>query len=696
MNQPTPDGQSPALPQLPESDTDENLFVLNFATRLLLGINHRDELLRVAIETFADFGHSERLTFYALSEQKQTATLEAAWYRRPLDIGKQTFALSENPPFKALFNKTPQTLHGHIENEILKPGAGSAPCAILAFPVIAEGGKMVGSMLLHLDHPLSFGEWQHLRVLASVFAIAIENLRLIHFTTRSTEARYRAIVDNSIDLICRFVADGSITFVNETFCRFFDQPESRFLQKPFHLETCETDRDSFNEVWASLSPDMASREIRCRVLPTPGSERWMHWVFRPVLDDDGTFIEYQAVGRDITLPMRAEEERRAIESKMVEAQKLESLGILAGGVAHDFNNLLATVLGNIDLSLEMPGVPESVLECLREAKTATITASKLSQQMLTYAGHQIMRPKPVNLNEALQSLQHLWESNLPSNVSLSFSFADDLPDIHADTAQVHQVLLNIISNAEESFDENGGTIKVSTGYTTLTKDDLQPMKCDPGTPAGPFVYVTVADTGCGIAPDMLPQIFEPFYSSKFIGRGLGLAAAYGIVRAHDGAIRLESQPGAGTRFTVYFPLSRAQTPRTQSSAGGQHVGAPKTQYHILVVEDEPAVRKVLEYVLTRASHTVDVAIDGLDGLEQFQANPQIYDAVLMDIKMPRMNGDKAFHEIKKIRPELPIIVLTGYAEESVIASFHPGEPAAFLQKPFEVQHLLSALKHVLG
>jgi len=679
--------------ELPESRSDENLFVLNFATRLLLGINHRDELLKVAIETFADFGQSERLTFYALSEQNQTAQPEAVWHHQFKPLPPETISAQQEPGINVLFDKTVQLLMGRVENDVLRPDAEHGTVTLLAFPIIAEGGKNIGNMLLQMDKQPTFEQFQHLRVLASLFAIAIENLRLIHFTTRSTEARYRAIVENSPDLICRFIENGTITFVNETFCRFFDRNESDILHTPFSLETHEEDRASFHDCWTSLSPTMAAREIQCRVRPQPDKERYMHWTFRPVLDDDGTFIEYQTIGRDITLQKRAAEEQRAIKDKMVEAQKLESLGILAGGVAHDFNNLLATVLGNTDLAIESPGVPEEVRGYLGEAKAHILMASKLSQQMLIYAGHQIVRPKPLSLNDAILALRQLWQSNLPPNVNLSFALTPHLPDIHADTPQLHQVLMNIISNAQESFGDDGGSIHVSTGLADLTKPDLRPMKCNPDTPAGPYLYVRVEDTGCGIPADSLSQIFEPFFSSKFIGRGLGLAAAYGIMLAHNGAIDVKSAPGKGSRFTVYFPVPKPGAKPALRS--GPKTKASPTGRRILVVEDEPAVRKVLEYVLKRTHYDVQLAIDGQDALDQFWESPDAFAAVLMDMKMPRLSGEKAFAEIKKIRADVPVIILTGYAEESVMESFQNGEPAAFLQKPFEVQHLVDTLQHVL-
>jgi two-component system, cell cycle sensor histidine kinase and response regulator CckA len=383
-----------------------------------------------------------------------------------------------------------------------------------------------------------------------------------------------------------------------------------------------------------------------------------------------------------------------LEEKMLEAQKMESLGMMAGGIAHDFNNLLATVLGNMELALEAPDLPEDVATCLEESKKATLKAAELSREMLLYAGQHPMQLRPLDLNESVRQIHHIVESNLCRNTQILYELEPDPPFVCADPAQIHQVLVNLISNADESLDGRPGTVTLSTGIARLEEPMLDDVLADASLAAGDYAFIRVADTGGGMDPKIMRQIFEPFFSSKFIGRGLGLAAVRGIIRAHRGAIHVTSRPGEGSVFTLYFPVHgpRTETAAVEPPARKQDAGGSN---RILVVDDEEGVRQILQYVLGKAGYTVACAADGEEALQRVAEESGAFDAILLDLRMPRMSGEEVFRHIKETQPQTPVIVLTGYSEEIMSGLLKEDRPDGFIQKPFEVKALLEMLTRVL-
>ncbi|HLP02052.1 MAG TPA: MASE1 domain-containing protein [Opitutaceae bacterium] len=415
---------------------------------------------------------------------------------------------------------------------------------------------------------------------------------------------------------------------------------------------------------------------------------------------------------DFTERKRSEDERTAWHRKMLEAQKLESLGMLAGGIAHDFNNLLTGVLGNASLlRLQLPeGSPMG--EGLRRIEISAERAADLCRQMLAYSGKGRFLVRAVELNEMARGTLALARNSVPKKAELVFQPGEALPRVRGDTLQLRQVLLNLLLNAAEALPEGGGQVVVRTGVMTVARDWLAAAYLTPELAPGEYAYVEVIDTGCGIQPTLREKIFEPFFSTKFTGRGLGLAAVAGIVRAHQGAVRVTSEPGRGATFRVVLPplveeakptAVAAPPPAPAAAPAASPTSAavplastarPGGSSTWLVVDDEAAVRQVAVDVLGNAGLTVIAASDGVQALELFGADGQGTHAVLLDLSMPRLGGLETFKRLRERRADIPVVLMSGFEAEEALERFAGLGITGFLQKPFTIQALRAVVTDV--
>jgi len=403
-----------------------------------------------------------------------------------------------------------------------------------------------------------------------------------------------------------------------------------------------------------------------------------------------------SIERDITNRRRMEEERRQIDAKMQQAQKLESLGLLSGGVAHDFNNLLTGILGNIDLAmLELPesSPARAYLEGIgRSARQA----AKLTGQMLAYAGRGNIVVKPVRFGEILRDMTHLLQSTLSKNLTLKMNLAESENIVLADAVQLQQVMMNLIVNAAESIGEKeSGVITVATGCLESGDMDLGHAILDAAPGVERYSYFEVSDTGCGMDELTVGRIFEPFFTTKFAGRGLGLAAVLGIVRAHRGMLFVDSQLQKGTTFRVLLPAAgdrdgiAADGSEREEAEGWSGTGT------ILFVDDEPVVREVGVRILERAGFKVLVADNGQSGVELFRKHRDQIKGVVLDLTMPVMGGEEAYTEITRIDAKARIIVMSGYSRSEITGRFKGHQPVSLLRKPFTASELLAGVREIL-
>jgi signal transduction histidine kinase len=364
-------------------------------------------------------------------------------------------------------------------------------------------------------------------------------------------------------------------------------------------------------------------------------------------------------------------------------QKMESLGILAGGVAHDFNNLLMGVLGNADLALSVMAPDAAGRNQVQDIIIAARRAADLANQMLAYSGRGRFKIERVDIGPLVADTVHLLRAAVSSSVVLQVEPNHKVSMVSVDVAQIRQVLLNLVANASEAIRERSGLIRITTGERVFNQDDLDRMYVPHELQPGPMVFIEVSDTGCGIEPETLRRIFDPFYTTKFTGRGLGLAAVLGIVRGHGGGIDVRSEGRRGSTFSIILPRSDTLRDETSREQSDEHL--------VLIIDDEETVREVTRAYLEQAGFAVASAEDGLRGLEVFRKRPEQFECIILDYTMPGMGGSETLIEIRKIRSDLPVIMSSGYDEDEVVRHIGNDSLTRFIQKPYGAAALLKRL-----
>jgi CheY-like chemotaxis protein len=380
---------------------------------------------------------------------------------------------------------------------------------------------------------------------------------------------------------------------------------------------------------------------------------------------------------------------------MQEVQKLESLGILAGGIAHDFNNLLMAILGNADLALLALSPASPAHPNVEQIVRASQRAADLCSQMLAYSGKGRFVVGLYDLSEIVREMMQMLEVSVSKKANVRYSFAADLPAIEVDVTQMRQIIMNLITNASEALGDQSGYISVSTGVMDCDRAYLAESYLDDKLLEGKYVYLEVADTGSGIDEETRRRIFDPFFTTKFTGRGLGLAAVLGIVRGHQGAIKVYSEVGQGTTFKVLLPAREwAQENRVPSAA--HSVPPLPGGGTVLLIDDDPEVREVGSQMLERLGFKVLTAAHGQEGLKVFQARGGEIDCVILDLTMPEMGGEEVFRELRRLRSDVRVILSSGYNEQEVTQRFAGKGLAGFIQKPYRVANLQEILGRVFG
>ncbi len=386
----------------------------------------------------------------------------------------------------------------------------------------------------------------------------------------------------------------------------------------------------------------------------------------------------------------AEEAHRKIEQQMLHAQKLESLGIMAGGVAHDFNNILTAIQGYTQLAASVPAGDPNVPEFLTHIDQAADRAGALCNQLLAYSGKGHFVVEAVDLSDLIRETESLLRVSIPKVVRVELDLADELPAVEADATQLRQVVMNLVTNGIEAHGGDDGVLTIKTGLlrasSSLLKQNVAGNEC----PAGDYVYVRVTDTGCGMDSSTLEKVFDPFFTTKSTGRGLGMAAVLGVVRSHGGAVFCETEMGLGTSFTVAFrPCDR--TPTVQAE---DHESCPALPATVLIVDDEPEVRRVIAQSLSSHGHSVLTAGDGRRGVEVFEEHIREISLCIVDMAMPRMGGMDTLRCMRQVRPDVPVILISGFSEDEVATNRGGETPNAFLKKPFRPNELIRLVNEV--
>jgi PAS domain S-box-containing protein len=387
-------------------------------------------------------------------------------------------------------------------------------------------------------------------------------------------------------------------------------------------------------------------------------------------------------------------ERKRLERRVQEAQKFESVGVLAGGIAHDFNNLLVGVIGHASLAQEMLPPVHPARDLLAQIVKNGEHAAHLTRQMLAYSGKGRFLMEPLNLSAVFEEISILVKPAIDKDIALEMKLPLDLPAVEGDRGQMRQVFTNLVLNASESIHTKNGRIRVETGVRELDAQTLRSIEWSAGeVPPGRYVYLEVEDNGCGLDAPTRARIFDPFFTTKFVGRGLGLAAVAGIVRGHKGAIAVHSVPGQGSHFLVVLPPS-AQAAR--DDGGESVVEAPRVLGTVLVVDDEAIVRHMARAALERYGYKVVLAENGPRAIEIFERNPEAFSLVLLDLSMPGVSGVETLPELRRARPDIPVLITSGYSEAQTLGQFAGQKVSGFLQKPFTSQVLLTKVADSLS
>jgi PAS domain S-box-containing protein len=428
--------------------------------------------------------------------------------------------------------------------------------------------------------------------------------------------------------------------------------------------------------------------LECQVTTTTGKLLWTEIRgLAPFVEGERAFV--MGTFQDITARKQAEAERRELETQLFQAQKMESLGTLAGGIAHDFNNILWGIMGFSELTFN--ALPEGSKERanLQQIIKAAARAGDLVKQILAFSRKAEQEKKPLQLALILEEAMKLLRATIPTTIEIKSNIASAAL-VLADATQLHQVIMNLGTNAAYAMRETGDTLEIG-----LTDAHLEPgpVADRQGLAPGPYVKLTVRDNGPGIAPDIIDKIFEPFFTTKGVGEGtgMGLAVVYGIVRSHGGAMSVSSRPGEGAVFTMLLPAIACEKPEDQEV----QAVIPRGQGHILVVDDEEMLVKMMKLMLTGLGYTVTTVAGSLEALELFQAHPGNFDLVLTDQTMPQMDGLKLAWELRQLRPDIPIILITGFSEKVSQETVDAAGINAILLKPINLQNLGETVKRII-
>lgn len=520
----------------------------------------------------------------------------------------------------------------------------------------------------------------------------ITELRRAEEALRESEALFRSVWDKSRDGMRLTDDEGIIIAVNEAFCRLYGRKREEIVGRSLaDLYAAEEAVGSVAGYKQRFVENSESGGIQLRKKLWDGRKVDLEVSYSRLEPAPGHHL-YLSILRDVTQRKKQELQQQNLERKFLEAQRLESLGLMAGGVAHDFNNMLTGIFGHLSLALmKLPHDSPARAE-LERVERICVQSSELCRKMLVYSGGNRFEIAPVNLNDMLCDLGDLLEISLPKSVQIQYHWHPSLPVVQADLSQLRQVAFNLVINAAEAIGEHPGQIHVSTGVCEVDEARLQDCRHDGALP-GRYAYLEVSDTGCGMSKETRSRIFEPFYTTKFTGRGLGLAAVLGIVKGHRGALFLQSEPGKGSLFRLLLPCTSESSPgaapespfRSSAKGGGL----------LLVVDDEEAIRLVVSRMLESHGYEIVPARDGREAVQIFLERPADWQAVIMDRTMPHMSGDEAAVAMREVREDLPMLLMSGYsAQDSARPLSIPGR-CLFLAKPFRLEDLLEKLDQVL-
>ena len=555
----------------------------------------------------------------------------------------------------------------------------------------------ISAALLHLHEKVS-ASTSALREANERMKLEINERRFVEEALRNSERRFRSIWENSLEALRLTDCKGTVIGANAAYCRIMEQEREDVIARPFTSVYAEEKADEILSKHVEMFRTRRLERYQANHV-TLRSGRAMD------LEVSFSFIELEGdqplllgVFRDVTGKKVQEEQRLALERKLLDAQKLESMGILAGGIAHDFNNLLAAILGNANLAqMQLAATETKVAGYLKNIEKTSMRAADLCKQMLAYSGKGRFAMQALDVNEVVRETLELLEVSITKKAALRVELRHGVPKVHADATQLRQVIMNLVINASEAIGENSGMIRVRTGLVYPDANYFADAYVAGEMLPGEYVFVEVSDTGCGMPQETQKRIFDPFFTTKFTGRGLGLAAVLGIVRGHKGALKLSSEVNKGSLFRFLLPL--AATPPAVSGTGLSAETPTQTwigKGTVLIVDDDPTVRAVIARMLESFGFNVLQAVDGRHGVKVFRENSSEIQAVVLDMTMPNLNGREALEQMRAIQQDAKILLVSGFSENCASGTPDGRGPDGFLQKPFKPDELKAKLQAILS
>ena len=529
------------------------------------------------------------------------------------------------------------------------------------------------------------------------------------------EANFQQLIEQSPIATAIYEPNGSLYYGNPSFWKLMLLVDDRFNSVDYQYNIFEDNYFQEPAIKSLLVEGFSSQAVEIPAFAyrnkSPHADNsinlkdninlemlWLDLEAFPLLDEtskaNGAVVVYQNISKE----KNAEIEQAEINAQLQQSQKLESLGIMAGGIAHDFNNLLAPIMGNaelIELTIANKGKDASILSYVQSILSATKRAADLCGQMLTYAGSAVISRRPLNLSMEVEELNNLFKSSLSKKTVFTQSLPMDIPLIDADQNEIRQIILNLLLNASDALEGGVGHVSLKTGTTVIPEKVAKLLLPMQNMSAGKYVFLEVADTGCGMNKETLQNLFNPFFSTKSEGRGLGLSAVLGIVKQHSAGLKVESNLGEGTLFRLYFPISET---KTLSKAENKKVLRSKYSGKMLLVDDEPDILKVGSALFSLMGFNVHTANNGREAVEKFKQLHLELDGfvlVVLDVLMPVLGGEEALEEIRSIDSSIPVIMASGFSTGEVIARVSTLDNVIMLSKPYGLDDIKLALSEVI-
>lgn len=606
-------------------------------------------------------------------------------------VSEQTREPAANPVTRALETGRAQGLANHTV--LISRNGREYAIDDSASPIRDNSARITGAVLVFRDiSSRRAAERQRERLLEEARAASAQALAASAHAERRRSQIHSLFMQSPVIINIQRGPDHVFELVHPRMAVFLDCDFA--LGRPAREAIPEQYRalflDSLNASYESGQPNVVEE---VKITLARGGETYYSFIHHPWRDLDGSTAGVMTLALDVTEQVHSRIETHATNERLRETAKLESLGVLAGGIAHDFNNLLVGIMGNASLVLEMLENDHPARDPVENLLKASERAAQLTHQMLAYSGKGRFLIEPLDLPHTLEELLPLITPSISRSVRLSLNLPSRLPAIDADKAQMQQLLMNLVINAAEAYEGRPGVVAVSASVCHLAEGAMQPLFGLPQLAPGDYVCLEVSDTGIGMSEETRSKIFDPFFTTKFAGRGLGLSAGLGIIRAHGGGIEVESEPGKGTTFRVYFPPSSVAAPLEAPEPTSADLRGDGT---ILLIDDEETVRNTAAAALESYGYKVVAASDGECALGIFSRNGQEFSLVVLDLTMPVLDGEAVLKRLREIHPDVRVVLSSGFSASEATRRFADKGLSGFLQKPYTAQALALAVRNALS